>query len=83
MRLYRLENRINNNWYVIADNPTEAENILESALYTENYGFTEQRKVTKIELVATEIEPALNSKFFFSGGDNLIIGCCKEHGENI
>ena len=72
MNLYLLENGIGS-WYLIAKDPTSAQIFLEEHLNNENYGFSEKRKVFKIILLAHEVQPALNSKYFFSGGDNLLI----------
>ena len=73
MNLYRLENGIHSDWYVIADHPTEAANMLESALNEEEYSFKEQRKVTAIFLVAEQIADGLNRKHFFSSGNKLLL----------
>lgn len=53
MKLYRLTNEIDV-WYVIAEHPTEAEEKLVKHLNEADYGFTDKRKVSRIELLATE-----------------------------
>lgn len=55
MKLYRLDNGIGSYW-VIATDPTSAENKLIKILDINDYGFTEQRKVTCITVIAEAIE---------------------------
>jgi len=71
MRLYKLTNKIDS-FYIIADHPTEAQDELEKLLDEANYGFTDDRKVNIIELIANEIGE-FAGKSFLSDGSRLII----------
>lgn len=53
-KLYRLVNGIGDYW-VIAKDPTEAEDKLMLALNAADYGFTKDRVVKEIHLIADEI----------------------------
>ena len=72
MNLYLLENGLGT-WYLIATDPTSAQMFLEEQLNNENYGLDKERKVITIKLLAHEVRPALKNKYFFSGGDSLLI----------
>lgn len=72
MNLYKLTNTLGE-WYVIAEDPTKAQRALEYRLRQENYGFDNYREVFKIEKITEMVKPALNSKWFFSSGNKLII----------
>jgi hypothetical protein len=54
MKLYRLVNGLGDYW-VIANDPTEAENKLKEVLDAGDYGFSSKRIVKEIHLVAEEI----------------------------
>lgn len=57
MKLYKLTNNVTiNEWYVLADHPTEAEDKLITYFNKHDYGFKRDRKVSKIELIATKTE---------------------------
>lgn len=53
-KLYRLENGIGSYW-VIAKDPTDAESKLMNILNTSDYGFSKDRIVKEIHLIADEI----------------------------
>ena len=72
MNLYLLTNELGD-WYVIAEDPTSAQRDLESRLDLEDYGFRKKRKVTQIELLAEELTSGLNSKWFFSSENTLLL----------
>lgn len=72
MNLYRCTNKISS-YYVIAEHPTKAQEMIETLLDEATYGYPDKRKVSEIVLIAGEIED-FNGKPFFSGGDTLIIG---------
>lgn len=55
MNLYKLTNKIGD-YYVVAPNETKARECLETALDSADYGFSGQRIVTNIELVAEQIK---------------------------
>lgn len=55
MKLYKLICRIGIYW-VIAPDPTTAQTKLKAILDSENYGFSKERVVTEIHLVAEAIE---------------------------
>ena len=62
-KLYKLINGIGIYW-VIAKDPTEAENKLMDILNKSNYGFTKQRIVTEIHVISEE---ATSDPFGISG----------------
>jgi hypothetical protein len=72
MNLYKLTNNLGE-WYVIAEDPTKAQRALEYRLRQEGYGFDNYRKVFKIEKISEMVKPALNSKWFFSSGNKLVV----------
>ena len=63
MKLYKLINNLGI-WWVLADHPTEAEGRLTSHLDEADYGFTRDRKVIEIHLIAEECD---ENKRFLSG----------------
>ena len=73
MNLYLVRNKLNG-WFVIENDPTSAQNLIENALDSEAYGASDNRKVTEIKLLAEEVGSALNSEYFFSSGKTLLIG---------
>lgn len=40
-------------WYVVAEHPTEAWSLVSNILKTKDYGFTEERTLSTISLIAT------------------------------
>ena len=62
MKLYKLETKIGTYW-TIAEHPTEAEQKVTSILNERDYGYTDDRKVTSIIVVAEAIEDYLTDKF--------------------
>lgn len=71
-KLYKLTNKLGD-YYIIAEHPTEAQDKLETCLKQADYSFDSHRKVYNIELIAEEVIPALNQKYFFSDGNNLLL----------
>lgn len=72
MNLYRLHNGIGDYW-VVATDPTQAESKLKEVLdHGSGYGFSSDRQVTQINLIAESIEKSslpvggydLTKKFF-------------------
>ena len=63
--LYRLTTKLGIYW-VSANHPTEAQDKLVNILDVNNYGFSKDRKVTTIELIAEGIgdNGILTGKFF-------------------
>lgn len=72
MNLYLVTNKIND-FYVLAEHPTEAQEKLEAKLDAADYGFPDDRKAKKIELVTCAITDSFNGKPFFCNGNRLII----------
>jgi hypothetical protein len=72
LNLYRLHNGLGD-WYVVAEDPTVAQKDLEGRLNLQEYGFSNERKTTRIDLLARELGPGLNEKWFFCSGDNLLL----------
>jgi hypothetical protein len=62
MKLYMLKTG-NGNFYVLANHPTEAEEILTKSLDEANYGYKHNRVATEIHIIATEA----NDKRFLTG----------------
>lgn len=54
MKLYKIENRIGIYW-VVANDPTEAENKLLKILNQYDYGFSNDRKIITITVIAEQI----------------------------
>lgn len=55
MKLYLLETQGLNSFYVVAKDPTEAENRLKKLLEEGDFGFTSRRLVTSINLLSEEV----------------------------
>lgn len=55
MKLYRLTTKGLGDYWVVAKDPTDAETKLKHILDSKDYGFTDGRKVTTIEVIAEEI----------------------------
>ena len=72
MNLYKLTNKLGS-WWVIAKDPTSAQEDLEGRLNLEEYGFSNERHVTEIKLIANELTSGLNQKWFFSSGSTLLL----------
>lgn len=53
MKLYKVTNRIGD-WWVTAEHPTEAEEKVIKHLDKTDYGFSKDRIVNNIELIATK-----------------------------
>jgi hypothetical protein len=72
-KLYLLENKFGK-YYCLADNVLQATEYLESNLEKSDYGFSDDRKVVSIDIIAEEIEQFPRGKLNF--GDyrkNLLI----------
>lgn len=79
MKLYRLLNQLGI-YYVVANDPTDAENRLMSLLNRADYGFSDKRKVREIEVLAEELNEFPRGKPNFSSGHSLILpDTCEEH----
>lgn len=61
------------NYYVIATHPTEAKSKIEDMLNKEDYGYSKDREVKRIEQLASQILPALNSEYFLCSEDKLLM----------
>lgn len=74
MNLYLLSTKKLDDFYLLANNPLEAQTSLEHELNKADYGFYDDRKVVNIRLLAEEIEVANKSdKLNFSSKKKLII----------
>ena len=62
-------------FYVVAEHPTQAVNALKKMFDDQNYGSSDNRKTTKIELLADGIKDSGISKGkpFLSSGNKLLI----------
>lgn len=72
MKLYLITTKLGT-FYVISTDPTQAEIKLTDMLHKADYGFTVDRKITRIDVLATEIGEFPKGKPNFCGGDNLIL----------
>ncbi len=56
MKLYRLDTKLSDGTYwVLANDPTDAETKLSTFLYKHDYGFSNDRKVTSIMPIAESV----------------------------
>ena len=55
MKLYKVENKLGIYW-IIANDPTDAENKLLNILDRNDYGFFDDRKVKQITVIAEAID---------------------------
>lgn len=69
--LYRISNRIGD-YYVVANDPTEADQALRRILDEENYGSSDERATSTITIMATEIVEA-NKPFHLTGNHLLVL----------
>jgi len=53
MTLYKVTNGVGD-WWVIAEHPTEAEEKVKTHLNKHDYGYTDDRQVINISIIATE-----------------------------
>lgn len=72
MKLYLLTNGLGT-YYVLANSPNQAQELLEKSLDIADYGFKSKRGVTNIKLLAIEIEEFPKGKPCFSKDENLIL----------
>jgi hypothetical protein len=68
--LYRITNKLGN-YYVVANDPTEADQALRKILDDENYGSSDERATNTITIMATEIVEA--HKPFHLTGHYLLV----------
>lgn len=74
MNLYLLTTVNLGDFYLIASNPLDAQEKLEGELSKANYGFSDDRKVNNIKLIAEQIGFSYNSdKLNFSSKNKLIL----------
>lgn len=66
MKLYVLKTSLHNNFYVVAENPCEAEDRLIGLLIRAGYRSTKDQKVISITLFADELK-----KYSWSGGEPI------------
>lgn len=72
MNLYKVHNGLGD-WWIIATDPTSAQNDIEDRLDIESYGLSCKRKVTSIELIASELVSGLSMEWFFSSRSTLLL----------
>lgn len=70
--LYLVKTKKLGDYYVIADNPTDAQQKVEGDLTKSAYGFTQDREVEVIQLLAKELQDFPEGKPNFSSGNNLL-----------
>lgn len=72
-KLFKVYNKNFKEFYVVADSFQQAVDYLESCLDNNNYGYTNDRKVEKIELIAEENISDGRQYFFDSSAGHLLI----------
>ena len=70
--LYLLKTKNLGEFYVIAEHPTEAQKKLEGDLVKGSYGYTNDREVQSIQLIAKELQDFPEGQPNFSSGCNLL-----------
>ena len=70
--LYLVKTKNLGEFYVIADNPTDAQEKVEGDLTKASYGFDKDRAVVQINVLGKEVQDFPRDKPNFSGGDNLL-----------
>lgn len=76
MTLFKLTTRSLGNFYVLANDATEAKDMLEKSLDEGKYGFYDDRRVNNIEIVTNVIEQGLtkdSKPYFFDKFARLLI----------
>ncbi len=73
--LYLIKTKGLGEFYVIAQSATQAQVKVETELAVSDYGFSDDRAVTTIDIVALEIREFPEGKLNFSSKNKLII--CK------
>ncbi len=73
--LYLLTTAGLGDYYVLAKDPTEAQNALRKILDDQDYGISDRREVVVIKLISKGFRPAWRDKSqpFLSGGERLLI----------
>lgn len=70
--LYLVKTKKLGDYYVIAKNPTDAQEKVEGDLTKSDYGFSKDREVEIIQLLAKEVLDFPKDKPNFSSGNNLL-----------
>ena len=73
MKLYLLTVQRKQSFYVVAENPLIAQQLLEDMLTKANWWFPDDRKVVNIKLIASEINHFPGDKPVFGGLPNDLI----------
>ena len=71
-KLYLLKTKNLGEYYVIAEHPTEAQKKLEDDLNKAAYGYSNDREVQSISLLAKELQDFPTDMPNFSSGCNLL-----------
>ena len=72
-KLYLLSTEELGDFYLVAKTPNDAEDKLKELLNKADYGFTRNRKVINIRLLAEELYNFPENKPNFSSGNKLIL----------
>lgn len=71
--LYLVSTRGLGQFYVIANDPTEAEKALIKIFDDQDYGFKKDRRVTNIQWLAEAFKPDYNKKPFLSDRETRLL----------
>ena len=71
MNLYQVQT-IKLKFYVLAEHPTQAQDIVKHELNKSDYGFSCDRKVNNITLLSKQLERNYQGNLNFSSGNNLM-----------
>lgn len=77
MNLYLLTTRGLGEFYMVANDPTEAEGRLQELLARADYGIRDKRQVINIQWLATEIGTFREKPFFSSGNKLILLASCE------
>ena len=72
LNLYLVKTKKLGEYYVVATNPTTAQEKVEADLMKSDYGYSAGREVEIIQLLAREVQDFPKDKPNFSGGNNLL-----------
>ena len=60
-------------YYIVAENPKEAEDALMEIFKNQDYGFAKNRRVISIKWLSKELYPALNQEHFLSDNEARLL----------
>lgn len=73
MNLYRIDTERLQSFFVVANDPTEAEKALINLLNTADYGFSKDRQIKSIHFISQEVRLWNGSKPNFTELNRLIL----------